>query len=606
MKTFTRRIICIITLFTIVSPFNLKAQQLLKMKEITTGGNEYELNPDTAKRNKSLIRYPSVDINSIIKITVDTSLIKQEALKFTAIQTNLPVAQMKGVSDFLSKRLDRIKEINVKGNDIAEKRKALESFSNEIIPIFEILDQLDSANSLKIKVNKILIEPGLSTTDIYNGIFDLLQDEITSIGAAYKSSIEQNKVFFRLGTSINNTPVHLDGFDNYKEGDYYLVPPFITTIPEDQKNDFQKYKELATQANAKGLQTFSGQLQEVLNPLLVSIKKELQDSISGPLASFENAISKLANISTEVKTQLAKNEGKIVNLVASIDLLKAYITDVNQDNYWENLAKAISKVFSEYTSLKQSLNDLVSYKTEELLPAFNLALADLKKGYEEGKLLVDRQIDALHHFVDSNFLQQIGITKKIDESLQKLAKEVIELPLDNIPTKAAVLDLKRTVVRKNGDRLYFKAVLTKAASDNGKQEERTIDYTSICLYQIGLHNSIQATMILVDNLSDKFKSEKQFQFAPSYSVLFKKGSRKCSFYNDFLDFGLGVNVATLDFNKDDNPEVGLGLVVSSFKDYLQVGCGRNFGVDQNYWFFGIRLPLLGFNIDRKLDISTND
>jgi len=605
MRTFTRRITCIIILFTIVFPYHLKAQQLLKMTEITTGGNVYEMNPDTAKRNKSLTRYPSVDINSLIKITVDTSLIKQEALKFTAIQTNLPVAQMKGVSDFLSKRLDRIKEINVKGNDMAEKRKALESFSNEIIPIFEILDQLDSSNSLKIKVNKILIEPGLSTTDIYNGIFDLLQDEISSIGAAYKSSIEQNKVFFRLGTSINNTPVHLDGFDNYKEGDYYFVPPFITTIPEDQKNDFQKYKELATQANAKGLQAFSGQLQEVLNPLLATIKKELQDSISGPLTSFENAVSKLNNLSTEVKTQLAKNEGKIVNLVASIDLLKAYITDVNQDNYLENLAKAIAKVFSEYTSLKQSLNDLGSYKNEELQPAFNSALADFKKGYEEGKQLVDRQIDALHQFVASNFLQQIGFTKKMDESLLKLADEVSKLPLDNIPNQT-MLDLKKTVVRKNGDRLFFKAVLTKASSETEKQEEKTIDYTSIGLYQIGLHNSIQATMILVHNLSGKFKSEKQFQFAPSYSVLFKNGSRKSSFYNDFLDFGLGVNVATLDFNKDDNPEVGLGLVVSSFKDYLQLGCGRNFGVDQNYWFFGIRLPLLGFNIDRKLDISTDN
>jgi hypothetical protein len=575
------------------------------MKEITTGGNVYEMNPDTAKRNKSLIRYPSVDINSLIKITVDTSLIKQEALKFTAIQTNLPVAQMKGVSDFLSKRLDRIKEINVKGDNMAEKRRALESFSNEIIPIFEILDQLDSANSLKIKVNKILIEPGLSTTDIYNGIFDLLQDEITSIGATYKSSIEQSKVFFRLGTSINNTPVHLDGFDNYKEGDYYVVPPFITTIPEDQKNNFQKYKEMATQANAKGLQAFSGQLQEVLNPLLASIKKELQDSISGPLASFENAISKLDNISTEVKTQLAKNEGKIVNLVASIDLLKAYITDVNQDNYLENFAKAIAKVFSEYTSLKQSLNDLVSYQTKDHLPAFNSALADLKKGCENGKLLVDQQIDALHRFVDTNFLQQIGFTQKMDESLQKLTDEVSKLPLDNIPNQT-VLDLKKTVARKNGDRLFFKAVLTKASSEKEKQEKKTIDYASIGLYQIGLHNSIQATMILVHNLSGKFKSEKQFQFAPSYSVLFKNGSRKSSFYNDFLDFGLGVNVATLDFNKDDNPEVGLGLVVSSFKDYLQLGCGRNFGVDQNYWFFGIRLPLLGFNIDRKLDISTDN
>ena len=64
-------------------------------------------------------------------------------------------------------------------------------------------------------------------------------------------------------------------------------------------------------------------------------------------------------------------------------------------------------------------------------------------------------------------------------------------------------------------------------------EEKTIDFIPIGLYQIGLHNSINAVLLFADNTSKEFTSKKQFQLVPSYSVLFKWDSRKNNFYNDF-------------------------------------------------------------------------
>jgi hypothetical protein len=584
------------------------AQSVLKITEETIKGRIYNIKSIIKKNDKDssyYTYYPSVDINSLIHIELDKEKIKQIALNSLVADYNLPFDKMQEVSLILSKRLELINAIQFDSPDLEERKSVLKDFSARANSLLIIIYNLGQENPLKIKVTKVFSTPNLSAKERYNKVFDLLQEEINSIEAAYKNSLEQNKVFFRIGTFINNTPVHLEGFDSYKEGDYHFVPPFITTIPENQVQKFQKEQELALQANKNAIKAFSNKFQEVLNSSVEMMRIKLKDSINNPLKSLINLISQLKNIPNEIVASVNLPIEETSGFLNSVDLLMTNLKKMDQSDYLKTLTESIAELRSDYINLKKSVDDLITNQQTNTIPELKLAIDNFKKGLESGQKVIDNDLIDFKNFIETSLLTEIGITKKIDESLLKLADEVSKLPLDNIPNQT-MLDLKKTVVRKNGDRLFFKAVLTKASSEKEKQEEKTIDYTSIGLYQIGLHNSIQATMILVHNLSGKFKSEKQFQFAPSYSVLFKNGSRKSSFYNDFLDFGLGVNVATLDFNKDDNPEVGLGLVVSSFKDYLQLGCGRNFGVDQNYWFFGIRLPLLGFNIDRKLDISTDN
>ncbi len=595
MKTISYKLCSCVIL--IMSLSHLNAQSLLKMTEITTGGKVFEIKPVFDKEDSTILRkYPNIDINSSIKIELNTARIKQEALNLISVKTELPVSRIKTISDYLSKRLDVIKAIQFRSENLAEKQKALHSFSNETSPVFKILSELDPSSPLRLKVNEILSvrEKDLSVT--YNRLFDLLQSEINSIESEYKSAIEQNKIFFRLGTFVNEAPVHLEGFDSYKEGDYYFVPPFITTIPADQKLDFEKYQKLAKDANDDAMKAFSEKLQEVVNPILDSLKQVIENKFSVPLSTFENAISNLDTVSIEVKTEIAHNKLVISNFKASVELIIAYSkNDVKQPDFVKNLVESIIQASDDFKALEQSLNNSTTTLGKlGTITRFKSALIDFTASYNIGKKIVTEQFEAIKGFYDSKNLLQISLTQKVAESLLKLSDDVFKLPLENIPGQVT-LDLTRTVVRKDGDRLSFKAVLTKASPEMGKQEEKTIYFTSIGLYQIGLHNSIQAVLILADNLSGEFNSRKQFQFDPSYSVLFKLGSRTNSFYNDFVELGLGVNMATLDFNNDDNPEVGIGLVLSAFKDYLQVGYGRNFGVDQNYWFFGLRLPFLGVN-----------
>jgi hypothetical protein len=82
-----------------------------------------------------------------------------------------------------------------------------------------------------------------------------------------------------------------------------------------------------------------------------------------------------------------------------------------------------------------------------------------------------------------------------------------------------------------------------------------------------------------------------FQAAPSYSVLYKFGTRGARFWSDVFQFGMGLNVAAPDFNHDSIPELGAGLSLSMFRDILQVGIGYNFFANQAYPFVGLGLPL---------------
>ncbi len=593
-----------LAILVIIPNFCLNAQSLFKMTEITMGGNVYEINPVFDKENPTILkRNPNIDINSSINIEINTEKIREEAAKWLSVKSDLPVAHMKGISDYLSKRLDLINDIRVTSNNLAEKQKVLQRFSNSTAPVFQILNKLEPSNPLKAKVNLILSVRESDATVTYNKIFDLLQQEINSVELEYKTAVEQNKVFFRLGTFVNNTPVHLEGFDSYKEGEYYFVPPFITIIPEDQKQAFEQHRITAVKANEDALKSLTDKLLEVATPLLDSLKRTLQTKFSEPISIFENTVVNINTISDDVKSEINLNKEEITNLIASTELLIADSKNMESADYMENLFNSINRVLTDFQELNQSLTNTIAKLETSTVPLLKPAATDLKTSYTTGKKIVADQIKAIKGIFDSKSLLQISFTEKITESLLKLGDEVTKLPLDNVKDQAT-LDLKRTIVRKNGDRLSFKAVLTKSSPEQDKQEEKTIDYTTIGLYQIGLHNSIQAALILTDNVSGEFASNKQFQFNPSYSVLFKWGSRKSSFYNDFVELGVGINMATLDFDNDDDPEVGMGLVVSAFKDYLQVGYGRNFGADQDYWFFGIRLPFLGMNLDSKPIVST--
>lgn len=578
----------------------LSSQNIMNLVEITTDGKVYEINNRTM--NGTIKFYPNIDINSTIHIALKTDEIKSEAAKWINIKTNLPVERIKSLSLILQKRADLINEIRFQSSEIKEERASLKKFANDVLPLLIIVSSLDENNIIRIKANKIFSVGEKDASITYMNFFNMLQDEINSISEEYKKVVDENKVFFRLGAFLNQTAVHLEGFDSFKNGDYFFVQPFVTSISEDEKKEFDKYKELAKDANDNAAKAFKNKIKEAIMPLIDSLKQAVKIRFNSSINSFESANAAVSEIKNEIRDEIGNCKNEISKFIASVDLLIAAINEVGKADYVNNILTNLQNTSISFLELKTNLDKSV-VKMSTLIPVEGRAVFDnFKKGFEEGKKAFEDIVSDAKAFLDSNIQLNTRLSDNLNESFLKLGDEVNKIPLDNIPDETT-LDLKYTGNRKNGDRLYLKAVLDRILPGNTKVEEKTIDFTSIGLYQIKLHNSIDPVLLMVDNTSGQFPSKKQFQYDPSYSVLFKKGFRKSTFYNNFIEIGLGVNIATLDFNSDGNPEVGIGIVASFFKDYIQFGYGRNIGVDQNYWFFGIRLPLLGINFNGNPKIN---
>jgi hypothetical protein len=581
----------------------LHSQSVMTITEVTYDSEKRDVSPiiDTLKNNVIKYRYPNIDINSSLEIKLNKNSIKDQSNKWIGNPMTIPFDRMKVVSDVLEKQKELIQIIDLDSKtDFEEKVKALNDFATQMQPLIMFLSGLPADNPFKIKINDIFSKRGNVS---YHEFFDALQEEIDNINSEYQKTVEANKIYFRLAAFIGNNPVHLEGFDVYKDGEYFKVPRFATSISQDEKDKFDHFKTLAEDANKDINKTIKNKLKEAVEPLLTELSDHIKNKIKAPLSKFTNGIDTITAITADIKDKVEKTKNEVAKLEANIKSFIEVVKNTDDPDYFRNILNGIRDLSQNVLEFQQNTESRISELKNGTLHSAKIAFGDFKSAYDSSKKIVTDEIAAVKAFFDSQAQLHISTTEKIQESLLKLGEEVKKIPLENIPGKTTLNLL--TTVRKDGDKLHLKAVLGKP-SDDETSEEETIEFIPIGLYQIGLHSSIKAVLLFVDNTSAEFAVKKQFQLNPSYSVLFKWGSRKNSSYNNFIDFGLGANMATLDFNNDNTPEIGVGIVVSAFKDYLQAGYGRNMASDDNYWFWGIRLPFIGVNLSGSPKVVAED
>jgi hypothetical protein len=176
----------------------------------------------------------------------------------------------------------------------------------------------------------------------------------------------------------------------------------------------------------------------------------------------------------------------------------------------------------------------------------------------------------------------IGHAEQIRTITEEAWEKVLLLDVGSVPTSSTI-QLIFSGPRRPGDLLLVRV----AALKQGDQRQ-SLDQQQLTLQRVLPHLEVSVGLIFADPLGSS-EVLRKFQAAPSYSVLYKRGSRESQ--NTFWNVGFGLNVAATDFDKDDVPEVGLGLTASTFRDLLQAGIGYNVFIDRAYWFFGVRLPV---------------
>ncbi|NIM12151.1 MAG: hypothetical protein GTO45_08570 [Candidatus Aminicenantes bacterium] len=565
-------------------------------------------------KKKSIVIDPSpdtvsiVDINSKVLISVNRKVVWEKAVEFAGIKDpQKHLDDIAHLTELLNKEADILALMKAdKGLTKEQREKKLDEFSRKMKDLLKFLMEDDTYRDLVNKAFEAEAEADTESYDMaYRQIFVLVGRRLRELSQNLENIYAG--VNFRMGGWLvrkpaGKDPVHIEGFDTIEEGEFYQYPSFTMPTTEEARKKFNEFKNAADRFEEGGFKALLNVEENIkrLNDLMVAELKNVVDC-------WRNAITTIRDTIIQEGKDLQFPKTKTFQ--AKVEDLMKIIKDLRDAS--EILEKSPAdlvthiQVMNDIRELIANLKTTVDYFLDNFAVMETEIRENLKKLTAKAKAVLREQLDNIHKncYTGLKNLAE-GIVKETTSFLSQFnkgfymldehAKAALELGdkvdsfmINEIP-ETGILDLRRTGTRKEGDSIYVKAVFEKKPA--GETKPFVIGDKTLVLYKIVSIN-VKLGMIF----ADPFKNEglaltRKFQAAPSYSVLLKIGNRKSLIYNQFIRLSFGLNVAALDFNQDSNYELGLGVVISAFKDYLQFGVGRNMQFDRWYWFFGIQLP----------------
>lgn len=435
-------------------------------------------------------------------------------------------------------------------------------------------------------------------TDIWGGILYALNKRIADLEEQLANSPAYDDVRIQIGGWLmhNNlpSPLHFNGLDENPLGEYYEVERWKFTLTDaqlSQLEDIQKWVKSSQQRELNVNEILRGEYVRQFTSIL-------QQKLKADFADFrkegEKVIATLQDqqIVSDVKQIIAKGDQIKALLTEKVKYYQSLVNNTPSDAtvFISRLQADVTTINSEFSKMKELLTALQTHIPEagaevRAQCANLLALAGTKVADLANMLIPD---ELLHFGQQERRLAGLALS---------FSDKVYSLALGNIPAEATT-DLLYAGFRQAGDRVVIKMVVTSNSAGKSLLEETH----NVTLYRILPHIEATVGVIFAHPLTAT-KIEKDVQMAPYYNVLFKgilgmsqTWKRNSSLPNNLLDLNFGLHVSSPDFDKDDVPELGLGVVASTLKDYLQVGWAYNLFQGANYVFIGFRLPIPTMNV----------
>ncbi len=552
--------------------------------------------------------FPIVDINSTLKISIDKIALRDKMAKSVRQDVEPELGKLKFITGILEIQNKILDLMGSTSSDYKTRRENIDLFSSSM---GELETYISQDRKLRQTANEILGSDE-DPQKQYERIFDIVRQHINGLVDEIDKSLKEKRVYFRLGGFLRDqngktTPIHLPQFDTYSDGVFTEIPRFAMPAPEKLQQEFQNASKEAEDYNKKGITSFD-RVKTLLSELKVKLEsgyncfsdslKKIYDvnTKDNRLISLMNPLFNSANtIATDVKdlAKLIRDISNSSNPVGSglmyftgaIGILKSIQTDGKLlSDQFKNLEQQKGKI----QAVLKGTVDKVIKDSKTCLPNFGTFLQDS----------IGVNISELQNWNATSVEKQTQVNLEFTDKVKFMLME--DIPDDT------EIDLRNTGQRSAGDEIHFKATIENKSEENQTPINIELERRSCTMFQIGLHSQLSAGVVFLDPINNSAtKLTKQFQAAPSYSLLFKWGTRKSFFYNKFWNVGVGLNVSAPDFNLDSTPEIALGVMATTALDYLQLGFGRNLGVDAWYWFFGLRLPVGSITLTGDEDLSSN-
>ncbi|RKH54632.1 hypothetical protein D7W81_38020 [Corallococcus aberystwythensis] len=425
---------------------------------------------------------------------------------------------------------------------------------------------------------------GLSDPELFRRIADVAATELEALRAELRQALQKEGVFFMLGAWIvgagGNREVHLDGFDDIKPQDRYVLDRWSIFLTAEQQKQLDAIGRAADQFNSQGIGAL---VQSVGMPMLLEAFMRTTQSLEVTEKSAQQVGTTVVGLSDTVRTELTQTATelrqyrvylgglmrKYQGTTPASDSGAALLTGFNADLREAVLrARELSRKIGQVQATLASVPPALKPSVQELDKVLGLTATALKA-----------DIDGLAEGVASLFS-----LVRVNAELLEFSKEVKRHSVASLPS-ATLLDLNNTGRREPGD-----AVVFRFAVGRGEEKPTVVETHQLTMHRVLPHFDTTVGLIFA-RVPEAEGGSSRFQAAPAYSVLLKWGSRTESYVNTLVTPGLGLNLSALDFNRDNTPEVGVALTLSLFRNILQAGGGYNVFRDRWYFFFGVGLPL---------------
>lgn len=547
-----------------------------------------------------------IDINSILRLRINIVEVEEELFGFQGISAS-------------DKRLSELKTLNQVLRYQNQILDLLESDLSDKQNFYDLAELEDKVNTL-IDENLSLAEEvdSESFDDLFREfkakgqnsfilfLLQYLEAKADGIRASFLQELGVDNdsaalVFFRLGAFLKNKSggraIHVEHFDDIDKGPYTEKKTFFgkplgdeeatalketKSLADSLKTNFvQSQLSIGETVRAKSKELFPSRkkyknLRSTIDRTIADIKKEQKaDTTSVLLAKIsELGLDDVSTFYASFTSQFSKiDQGLGSQNPLETELLLGLLTSI------ENVVDAPDISF---------LN-----KTEEE-SAISAGLTTVKDSFIVYKDAVKADVAELKGFIN-NVSSILNVFKKPYLESEKFSEKVKRFTAGNIP-ETGYIELRYIGERKAGDEILIKAVLQKGKGAD--PEEESIYRRYVKIERVDPHVKMSGSLILASPLNRSqmitegriSENLSEFQFAPTYGIFMKWGSRKSTFYNDFVQFGLGLAFSSPDFSLDGTPEFATGIMATAFRDIISGGIGWNFSQGVSYSFIGFNIP----------------
>lgn len=549
-----------------------------------------------------------VDINSIIRLTINIDEVEEALFGFQGISAS-------------DKRLKTLKTLN----------KVL-YFENQILELLDS-DLTDEENfygltSLEDSVYTLIDDDielaaeldSEAADDMYYAfqaegqnsyilfLLQYLENKADGIRASFLKELGVDSdsaelVFFRLGAFLKNKSggraIHVEHFDDIDKGPYSEKKTFFgKALGEEEVAALKENKSLADslKANFDQSQLSIGETIRAKSKDLFPSREKYRELRSTVKLAIDNIKVEAQEDSASTSVLLDRISGLGLDDVATF--YSSFASQFGQMD--KGIGRQNPLEIESLYGLLKSIEDVVDAPDISLLEnaeetsAFSSNLTAVKNSFSSYKEAVKKDVSDLRSFLNS-VSSILNVFKKPYLESEKFSERVKRFTAGNIP-ETGYIELRYIGERKAGDEILIKAVLQKGKDTN--PEEREVYRRYVKIERVDPHVKMSGSLILASPLNrSQMISEgrisenlSEFQFAPTYGIFMKWGSRKSQFYNEFVQFGLGLAFSSPDFSLDGTPEFATGIMATAFRDIISGGVGWNFSQGAPYSFIGFNIP----------------